>query len=63
MARITVEELLERKVSEFKDAESEKKKELNEIQVELRSVKFHIKLTHNSQIKLPYFSHSLNEVI
>ncbi len=36
MARITVEELLERKVSEFKDAESEKKKELNEIQVELR---------------------------
>ncbi len=26
-------------------------------------VKFHIILTHNSQIKLPYFSHSVNEVI
>jgi len=29
---------------------------------ELVHVKFHIILTHNSQIKLPYFSHSVNEV-
>ena len=36
MARITAEGLLERKVSELKEAESEKKMELNEIQKELR---------------------------
>lgn len=36
MARITAEELLERKVSELKEAESEKKKELGEIQAELK---------------------------
>lgn len=36
MARITVEELLERKISELKRDEFEKKKELGEIQMELR---------------------------
>lgn len=36
MPRITAEELIERKVSELRGAESEKKKELNEIQKELR---------------------------
>ena len=36
MARITAEELLERKVSELKEAESEKKRELCEIQADLK---------------------------
>ncbi len=36
MPRITAEELLERRISELKGAESEKKKELNEIQKKLR---------------------------
>jgi hypothetical protein len=36
MPRITAEELLERRISELKGVESEKKKELNEIQKELR---------------------------
>lgn len=36
MSRITAEELLERRISELKGTESEKKKELNEIQKELR---------------------------
>ncbi len=36
MPRITAEELLERRISELKGAEFEKKKELNEIQKELR---------------------------
>ena len=36
MARITAVELIERKVSELKEAESEKKRELIEIQKELR---------------------------
>ena len=36
MPRITAEELIERKVSELKEAESKKKKELSEIQAELR---------------------------
>ena len=30
--------------------------------IDLDGVKFHIILTHNSHIKLPYFSHSVNEV-
>ena len=36
MARITAEELLEKKVLELQETESEKKKELSEIQVELK---------------------------
>lgn len=36
MPRITAEELLERRVSELKAAEIEKKKELSEIQKDLR---------------------------
>ncbi|MBU4254577.1 MAG: hypothetical protein KJ727_08270 [Acidobacteria bacterium] len=36
MPRITAEELIERKVSELKEAGSEKKKELMEIQAELK---------------------------
>ena len=36
MARITVEELLERKVSQLKEDESKKKTELGEIQAELK---------------------------
>ncbi len=36
MPRITAEELLERRISELKGTEFEKKKELNEIQKELR---------------------------
>ena len=36
MPRITAEELIERRISELREAESEKKKELSEIQAELR---------------------------
>lgn len=36
MPRITVEELLERQISELKEKESEKKSELLEIQAELK---------------------------
>ena len=36
MPRITAEELLERRVSELKETEFEKKKELQEIQAELK---------------------------
>ena len=36
MPRITAEDLLERTVTELKEKESEKKKEFNEIQKELR---------------------------
>ncbi len=36
MPRITAEDLIERTVTELKEKEAEKKKELNEIQKELR---------------------------
>ena len=36
MPRITAEELLERRISEFKAAETAKRKELSEIQKDLR---------------------------